>query len=222
MAQPESVSRIEYFRAPMQGFEVDDVPGAPLDLFRDWLAAAVASGLPEPTAATLATVDDAGQPSVRTILVKGVDARGFRFFTNYQSRKGRELAGSGLGALLFPWHAMHRQVSVRGRCQRLSRSESEAYFASRPRGAQLGAWASRQSQEVSREELDARVAALAEQFGEAPIPMPDHWGGYLLVAESVEFWVGRYSRLHDRIEYRRQAPGDLDDPAAWTRRRLSP
>ena len=118
---------------------------------------------------------------------------------------------------------MHRQVAVRGRAERLPRAESEAYFASRPRAAQIGAWASQQSQEVTREELDARVAALTEHFGaDEPIPMPDHWGGYVLVPEVVEFWVGRFSRLHDRIEYRRHAPGGLDDGAAWTRRRLSP
>jgi len=111
---------------------------------------------------------------------------------------------------------------VRGRAERMSRGESEEYFASRPRAAQVGAWASQQSQEVTREELDARVAALTEHFGDGPIPMPDHWGGYVLVPEVVEFWVGRFSRLHDRIEYRRHAPGGLDDAAAWTRRRLSP
>lgn len=223
MVQPLPVERIEYLRAPIEGFEVDTVPAAPLALFQAWLAEAVEFGLPEPNAATLATVDGRGHPSVRLMLVKVVDARGFCFFTNHGSRKGRDLTATGNAALLFPWHGMHRQVAVRGRAERLPRAESEAYFASRPRAARIGAWASQQSQEVTREQLDERVAALTEHFGaEDPIPMPDSWGGYVLVPEVVEFWVGRFSRLHDRIEYRRQAPGGLDDGAAWVRRRLSP
>jgi pyridoxamine 5'-phosphate oxidase len=223
MVEQVPVQRIEYLKAPIEGFEVDSVPGAPLELFRTWLAEAVEFGLPEPNAATLATVDGRGHPSVRLMLVKIVDPRGFCFFTNHGSRKGRDLEQTGNAALLFPWHGMHRQVAVRGRADRMPRLESEAYFASRPRAAQIGAWASLQSQEVTREELDARVAALTEHFvSDEPIPMPDNWGGYVLVPEAVEFWVGRFSRLHDRIEYRRHAPGGLDDAAAWTRRRLSP
>lgn len=221
--EPVPVQRIEYLRAPIEGFEVDTTPAAPLELFRAWLADAVLAGLPEPNAATLATVDGRGQPSVRMMLVKIVDERGFCFFTNRGSRKGRDLDRSGTAALLFPWHGMHRQVSVRGRAERLPRAESEAYFATRPRGAQLGAWASRQSREVARDELEARVADLTEHFGaDEPIPMPDDWGGYLLVPDVLEFWVGRFSRLHDRIEYRRTAIGGLDDGAAWSRHRLSP
>ena len=223
MVEPVPVQRIEYLRAPIEGFEVDSVPGAPLELFRTWLGQAVEFGLPEPNAATLATVDGRGHPSVRLMLVKVVDTRGFCFYTNHGSRKGRDLTESPHAALLFPWHGMHRQVAVRGAAQRLPRAESEAYFASRPRAAQIGAWASQQSQEVTREELDTRVAGLTEHFGpDEPIPMPDFWGGYVLVPEVVEFWVGRFSRLHDRIEYRRHAPGGLDDGAAWARRRLSP
>jgi pyridoxamine 5'-phosphate oxidase len=223
MVEPLPVQRIEYLEAPIEGFEVDTVPMEPLSLFRAWLVDAVTAGLPEPNAATLATADGRGQPSARLMLVKQVDARGFCFFTNYGSRKGRELEANPRGALLFGWHAMHRQVHVRGAVERLPRAESEAYFATRPRGAQLGAWASEQSREVSRAELDERIAAVGAHFAEGePIPMPDYWGGYVLVPETVEFWVGRFSRLHDRVEYRRIAPGGLDDGAAWTRRRLSP
>ncbi|MCU0300616.1 MAG: pyridoxamine 5'-phosphate oxidase [Candidatus Nanopelagicales bacterium] len=223
MVEPLPVERIEYLRAPIEGFEVDTVPAAPIDLFRAWLDDAVAAGLPEPNAATLATADGRGQPSARLMLVKQVDARGFCFYTNYGSRKGHELEMNPRAALLFGWHAIHRQVHVRGAVERLPRAESEAYFASRPRGAQLGAWASRQSSEVTRAELDERVRTVGEHFGDdEPIPMPDSWGGYLVVPETIEFWVGRFSRLHDRVEYRRLAPGGIDDGAAWTRRRLSP
>lgn len=223
MADPLPVERIEYLRAPIEGFEVDSVPAAPLDLFRRWLDDAVAALLPEPNAATLATADGRGRPSARLMLVKVVDARGFCFFTNHTSRKGRELTQNPNAALLFPWHGMHRQVSVRGRTERLPRAESEAYFASRPRGAQVGAWASQQSQVLTRAELDNRVAAISAHWPEGTaIPMPEHWGGFVLVPEAIEFWVGRFSRLHDRVEYRRVAPGGLDDGAAWERRRLSP
>lgn len=223
MVEPLPVKRIEYLRQPIEGFEVDSVPDAPLELFRSWLSDAVEAGLPEPNAATLATVDARGWPSARLMLVKVVDSRGFCFFTNYGSRKGREIDANGHVALLFGWHGIHRQVLVRGVAERLPRTESEHYYASRPRGAQLGAWASLQSTEVTRAELDERIAAVTEHFSdEESIPMPDHWGGYVVVPETIEFWVGRYSRLHDRVEYVRIAPGGIDDGAAWRRRRLSP
>lgn len=223
MVEPLPVERIEYLEVPIEGFEVDQVPPAPLDLFRAWLGDVVRAGLPEPNAAVLATSDGRGHLSARVMLVKVVDPRGFMFFTNYTSRKGRELEANPNGVLLFDWHGMHRQVSVRGRVERLPRAESEEYFASRPREAQIGAWASRQSEPMARDALDDRVRSLTEHFADAEtIPMPDHWGGYVLSPDAVEFWVGRRSRLHDRVEYHRVAPGGIDDPGAWQRRRLSP
>lgn len=222
MADPVQVPRVEYPVLPVTGFEVETVPAAPLDLFATWLAEVVAAGLPEPNAAALATADGQGRPSVRLVLVKIIDARGFCFFTNYRSRKGRELEANPAAALSFVWHPVHRQVQVRGSVVRLTTQESQAYFATRPRQAQLGAWASNQSQEVSRADLEERVDQLTTHFGTDPIPMPDHWGGFVLVPEAVEFWAGRHARLHDRIEYRRVSLGGLDDPGAWTRRRLAP
>lgn len=223
MVEPLPVERIEYLSVPIEGFEVDQVPRAPLDLFHSWLADAVQAQVPEPNAAVLSTADGRGHPSARVMLVKIVDPRGFCFFTNYSSRKGRELAANPHACLLFDWHGIHRQVSIRGRAERLPVAESEEYFALRPRAAQIGAWASMQSEPTTRDELDARVASLTEHFAQSEsVPMPDHWGGYVIVPEAIEFWVGRRSRLHDRVEYVRLAPGGIDDGAAWQRRRLSP
>ena len=171
---------------------------------------------PDINAMTLATADREGNPSTRTVLLKSVDARGFVFFTNYQSRKGRELTENPRAALNFFWSELERQICVAGTITRLPREESEAYFKSRPRGSQIGAWASDQSLPVpDRAFLEARWREFEKKFP-ADVPLPEHWGGYLLQPDRIEFWQGRPSRLHDRFSYRKQADG------SWLMERLSP
>jgi pyridoxamine 5'-phosphate oxidase len=188
----------------------------PLAQVNTWIDDAAAAGIEEPTAAALATAGTDGRPSLRFVLVRGVDEQGARFYTNYESRKARALAANPFGALTFYWAPLQRQVRVEGPVERLAPEESDAYFASRARGSRIGAWASRQSQELrSREELDASVAEMEARFPGDDVPRPEFWGGYLLRAELVEFWTGRPSRLHDREEWRRTAGG-------WSVRRLSP
>jgi len=197
----------------------------PMKQFTRWLDDAVSAGLPEPTAMVLATTGD--RPHARTVLLKAHDDIGFTFYTNRTSRKGTDLAADPRCCAVFPWHAMGRQVTVEGSARPLSTAESEPYFHSRARWSQIGAWASRQSRVLaSRAELDSRFASLLERWPEGTqVPMPDFWGGYLIVPDTVEFWQSRPSRLHDRLRYRRTgASSPADGPAAvgWIIERLSP
>ncbi|MEV0397427.1 pyridoxamine 5'-phosphate oxidase [Polymorphospora rubra] len=185
--------------------------------FAAWFADAVAYGLPEPNAMVVATADPAARPSARTVLLKAHDGRGLVFYTNYESRKGVEALTNPYASLLFPWFAMHRQVIVCGRVEPVDRAETEEYFAARPHGSQLGAWASPQSRVLAdRAELDAGYAAATARFATGPVPAPPHWGGLRVVPDTVEFWQGRASRLHDRLRYRRTEDG------SWTVERLAP
>ncbi|MCO6011242.1 pyridoxamine 5'-phosphate oxidase [Actinoallomurus purpureus] len=202
------------------GLHARDLAADPLTQFGTWFTDAVGAALPEPNAMVLSTVDADGRPSARTVLLKGYGPEGFRFFTNHRSRKARAIAADSRVALLFPWHPMRRQVIVEGTAERLSREESAEYFRTRPRGSQLGAWASEhQSAVVSgRAELESRYAELAERWPDE-VPMPDFWGGYRVMPTSVEFWQGRPDRLHDRLRYRRADPGEQGE---WVIERLRP
>jgi pyridoxamine 5'-phosphate oxidase len=189
----------------------------PIVLFRDWQAQAAEAGVTLPEAMTLATADAAGRPSARTVLLKGVDDRGFVFFTNYESRKALQLAANPNAALVFLWHTEpRRQVLVTGRVERVPREESEAYFATRDLGSRLGAWASRQSTPLEdRGELERAYVDAEQRFGD-DVPLPDWWGGYVLRAETIEFWESRPNRLHERVRYSRAEDG------SWQAALLSP
>ena len=192
-----------------------DVARDPVAQFEKWMAEAIAARCPEPTAMSLATVGAGGRPSSRIVLLKGADAAGFVFFTNYESRKGREMAANPQAALLFHWVELERELRIEGRIEKTSAAESDTYFASRPVGSRIGALASPQSEAVAgRADLESRFAAVQAQYGDNP-PRPLHWGGYRLVPDTLEFWQGRRSRLHDRIVYRREG-------GAWRIERLAP
>jgi pyridoxamine 5'-phosphate oxidase len=194
----------------------DTIDPDPIAQFRTWFAAAVATKLPNVNAMTLATIDDRDRPAARIVLLKDVDARGFTFFTNYDSRKGADLAHRPFAALVLYWEALHRQIRIEGSVERVDAEASDAYFAVRPRGSQLGAIASPQSQPIaSRALLEERVAAVAAGAGDAAPARPAYWGGYRVIPDLLEFWQGQPSRLHDRVRYRRA--GD-----SWVRDRLAP
>ncbi len=198
------------------GLAESDLSPEPVAMFRRWMHDAVAAGLHEPNAFVLSTVGDRGTPASRIVLLKGLDKRGFVFFTNYDSRKGAELTRNPACALLFPWHPLERQVRVEGDAAPLSEAENDAYFASRPRASQVGAWASPQSEVVQdRAALDARYDEVVARFEGADVPRPPRWGGYRVDPQIVEFWQGRIGRMHDRLRYRRTDSG-------WTVERLAP
>ncbi|HET8624987.1 MAG TPA: pyridoxamine 5'-phosphate oxidase [Gemmatimonadales bacterium] len=205
--------RREYAAARLDEADVDPDP---IRQFTRWFDDARRAELPEPNAMTLATASSDGAPSARIVLLKGTDDGGFAFFTDYRSRKGRELEANPRAALVFHWGELERQVRITGTVVRLEREENEAYFLSRPRGSRLGAWTSHQSTVIaSRADLEERLEAMAARFDGGDVPLPPYWGGFRLRPDTVEFWQGRDNRLHDRIIYRREG-------AAWRVERLSP
>ena len=201
----------------LAGLLEKDLARDPFRQFDKWFQEAEAAKIPEPNAMTLATATRDGRPSARTMLLKGFDGRGFVFYTNYESRKGRELEGNPRAAIVIPWLALERQVIIEGPLTKVSREESEAYFHSRPVASQLGAWASAQSTIVAgRKALDDAFKAVEATYAGRPGPVPPYWGGFRLAPETVEFWQGRRGRLHDRLRYRR------DEDGGWTVERLAP
>jgi pyridoxamine 5'-phosphate oxidase len=208
-----SEMRENYMRG---GLSETDAGNDPFPLFHRWFEDARAGQLSEPNAMTLATVGEDHKPSARAVLLKGLDERGFTFFTNYDSRKGRELDANPFAALVFLWQQLERQVRIEGMVEKVTAKESDDYFVNRPLGSRLGAWASRQSDVISgREYLEAQHAALMAKYPDGNVPRPDFWGGYRLIPDMIEFWQGRPSRLHDRIRFRKS-------PDGWIKERLSP
>jgi pyridoxamine 5'-phosphate oxidase len=201
----------------LAGLHRADLDPDPIAQFSKWLEQAVAAGLPDPNAMTLSTVDTAGQPSGRIVLLKAVDTSGFTFFTNYQSRKGRELAGNPKASLVFFWAELERQVCITGTGRKVSEEISEQYFRSRPKGSRLAAWVSSQSESIAdRAVLEKKLGELTAKHPDDEVPLPPYWGGYCVAPARIEFWQGRPDRLHDRFQYLRQAD------QSWSVERLSP
>jgi pyridoxamine 5'-phosphate oxidase len=201
----------------LQSLQEKDVAEAPIAQFDRWWKDAIESELDEVNAMTLATADATGAPSARIVLLKGYDERGFVFFTNYNSKKGQDIAANPRVSLVFFWKELERQVNICGSIEKVSVAESDAYFQSRPAGSRIGAWCSPQSTVIAdRQILEDNITKYQAQFGNGHIPKPDHWGGYLVQPSSVEFWQGRSSRLHDRIKYRK------NDQGLWIIERLAP
>lgn len=201
----------------LAGLKESDLDSNPFNQFDKWFQQALAAGLPEPNAMTLATATLDGKPSARIVLLKGFDERGFVFFTNYESQKGRELLANPQAALVCYWIELERQVRISGRVSRVSAEESKEYFQSRPLGSQLGAWASQQSEVVDgRKTLEDRLEQLTREYQTKPVPLPPYWGGYRVAPETIEFWQGRPNRLHDRLRYTFQTNHH------WLIERLSP
>ena len=200
-----------------EGLQRDSLSTDPYQMFEAWFGQAIDSGIPEPSAMSLATIDEDGQPWQRMVLLKVFDEKGFVFFTNYSSRKAGHIAQNANVSLLFPWHALGRQVKITGQASKISTAESLKYFITRPRGSQIGAWASPQSQVITtRAMLDAKVDEMKQKFQQGEIPLPSFWGGYRVSPDTVEFWQARDDRLHDRFIYRQNKSSE------WAIERLAP
>ncbi|MBU3703747.1 MAG: pyridoxamine 5'-phosphate oxidase [Ilumatobacteraceae bacterium] len=207
--------RVQYETA---GLDVSDLDASPIVQWQRWYDQAAEAGVAEPNAMTVSTIADDGAPDARVVLVRAADERGFVFFTNYDSAKGRQIDDDPVAAATFAWLDLHRQVRVRGTVERISAEESDDYFASRPRDSQIGAWASPQSQPIAdRAALTARVEEMTARFASGPVPRPAHWGGFRLRPVSIEFWQGRPNRLHDRFRYSRDG-----STGNWYVERLAP
>lgn len=220
MSQDEEQEKVAGIRRDytQQVLDESTVEPHPIDQFKHWFEEALAADILDPNAMTLATASEEGQPSARIVLLKGVDEQGFRFYTNYRSRKGKELEENPQVALCFYWPPLERQVRIEGTVEKLSRADSEAYFRQRPRLSQLGAWTSRQSRKMaSRKALEVSFEEIRQRFEDQEVPLPDFWGGYLVRPKRIEFWQGRSGRLHDRLCYEYEK-----DEEGWNIFRLAP
>ena len=205
--------RVSYKKAKLS---IDDLDSDPIDQFKKWLQNAIDAEIIEPTAMTLATVNESGQPSLRNVLLKGISNKGFVFYTNYESRKGSEINFNNRVCVNFLWKALERQVTINGHAEKISKDDSEKYFRTRPRGHQISAWASTQSSKIPhREWMQEREKEMLSKFANIEVPYPEFWGGFNISPTEIEFWQGRENRMHDRIQY-------VNNNEGWTKSRLSP